>query len=147
MIRSHMVLLAGLLLLAISAANEAAADNAPTETTAPSRPSSTLSPLYLLTYDHGGLVLWGREHFAEHLRSAVSWLDRYPSFKIGLDNEAYTYDRLAEEDPAVLEDIRRYLRSYPGRFGIGTCTPCAKRTVDSRCRWPMRCTTSGAREC
>jgi len=79
-------------------------------------------PLYLLTYDHGGLVLWGRDHFVKYLHGAVDWLDRYPSFKIGLDNEAYTYDKLAEQDPAVLEEIRGYLRKYKGRFGIGTCT-------------------------
>ncbi|UCD50268.1 MAG: hypothetical protein JSW27_22410 [Phycisphaerales bacterium] len=79
-------------------------------------------PLYMLTYDHGGLVLWGRDHFAEHLRSAIGWLDRYPSFKIGLDNEAYTYDQLAREKPELLAEIRRYLNDYDGRFGIGTCT-------------------------
>jgi alpha-mannosidase len=79
-------------------------------------------PLYLLTYDHGGLVLWGRDHFVKYLHSAVDWLDRYPSFKIGLDNEAYTYDKLAEQDPAVLDEIRGYLSKYKGRFGIGTCT-------------------------
>ncbi len=79
-------------------------------------------PLYLLTYDHGGLVLWGRDHFVKYLRGAVDWLDRYPSFKIGLDNEAYTYDKLAEQDPAVIEEVRGYLRKYQGRFGIGTCT-------------------------
>jgi alpha-mannosidase len=79
-------------------------------------------PLYLLTYDHGGMVLWGRDHFVKYLHSAVDWLDRYPSFKIGLDNEAYTYDKLAEQDPAVLEEIRGYLSKYRGRFGIGTCT-------------------------
>jgi alpha-mannosidase len=84
--------------------------------------SSAGSPLYMLTYDHGGLVLWGRDHFVEHLRTAAEWLDRYPSFKIGLDNEAYTYDRLAEQDPAVIEQIRGYLDQYKGRFGIGTCT-------------------------
>jgi hypothetical protein len=78
--------------------------------------------LYLLTYDHGGLVLWGRDHFVKYLHSAVGWLDRYPSFKIGLDNEAYTYDKLAEQDPAVLNEIRGYLGKYEGRFGIGTCT-------------------------
>ena len=50
------------------------------------------SPLYLLTYDHGGVVLWGQEHFLKHLRNAVEWLDRYPSFKIGLENEAHPYD-------------------------------------------------------
>jgi len=80
------------------------------------------SPLYLLTYDHGGVVLWGQEHFLEHLRSAVEWLDRYPGFKIGLENEAHTYDYLAEHNPEVLQEIRGYLKRYPGRFGIGTCT-------------------------
>lgn len=84
--------------------------------------SSADPPLYLLTYDHGGLVLWGRDHFLQYLRSAVEWLDRYPSFKIGLDNEAHTYDQLADEAPEVLEEIRGYLRKYQGRFGIGTCT-------------------------
>src|SRR5512146_2826867 len=79
-------------------------------------------PLYLLTYDHGGLVLWGRDHFVKYLHSAVDWLDRYPSFKIGLDNEAYTYDKLVERDPAVIAEIRGYLSKYKGRFGIGTCT-------------------------
>ena len=79
-------------------------------------------PLYLLTYDHGGLVLWGRDHFVKYLHSATDWLDRYPSFKIGLDNEAYTYDKLAEQDSAVLDEIRGYLSKYKGRFGIGTCT-------------------------
>ena len=80
------------------------------------------SPLYLLTYDHGGLVLWGTDHFAERLRDAVSWLERYPGFKIGLDNEAYTYDFLAAKDPELLAEIRRTLQKYSGRFGIGSCT-------------------------
>jgi len=26
------------------------------------------SPLYLLTYDHGGIVLWGEDHFLRYLR-------------------------------------------------------------------------------
>ncbi len=80
------------------------------------------SPLYLLTYDHGGIVLWGPKHFQKHLRNAVDWLDRYPGFKIGLDNEAYAYDYLAEHNPEVLREIREYLKRYAGRFGIGTCT-------------------------
>lgn len=79
-------------------------------------------PLYLLTYDHGGLVLWGHEHFAERLRDAVSWLEKYPGFKIGLDNEAHTYDVLAEQNPQLLEQIRDSLKRYAGRFAIGTCT-------------------------
>lgn len=80
------------------------------------------SPVYLLTYDHGGVVLWGQEHFLKHLRSAVEWLDRYPGFKIGLENEAHTYDYLAEHSLEVLQEIRGCLKRYPGRFGIGTCT-------------------------
>jgi hypothetical protein len=87
-----------------------------------SDPSSGAPPLYLLAYDHGGLVLWGRDHFLERLRNAVEWLDRYPGFKIGLDNEAYTYDALAEQPAEVLSEIRGYLKRYRGRFGIGTCT-------------------------
>ena len=43
---------------------------------------------YILTYDHGGLILWGGEHFIERLKNATEWLDKYPSFKIGLDNES-----------------------------------------------------------
>jgi len=84
--------------------------------------ASQVEPLYLLTYDHGGLILWGIPEFVTNLRRAVEWLNRYPGFKIGLDNEAYTYDYLAEHDPAVLDEVRGHLEKYKGRFGIGTCT-------------------------
>jgi glycosyl hydrolase family 57/glycosyl hydrolase family 38 len=86
------------------------------------RASAQPEPLYLLTYDHGGLILWGIPEFVTNTRRAVEWLNRYPTFKIGLDNEAYTYDYLAEHNPAVLEEVRGYLKKYKGRFGIGTCT-------------------------
>jgi hypothetical protein len=94
------------------------ANNPPKEIAA----SSASDPLYLLTYDHGGLVLWGTDHFAKYLRDAVTWLDRYPDFKIGLDNEAYTYDFLEQHDTVLLNELRGYLKKYSGRFGIGTCT-------------------------
>jgi hypothetical protein len=81
-----------------------------------------VDPVYLLTYDHGGLVLWGIPHFVERLQNAISWLNRYPGFKIGLDNEAHTYDHLAEHNPAVLAELRGYLDRYSSRFGVGTCT-------------------------
>lgn len=84
--------------------------------------SHTTNPLYMLTYDHGGLVLWGTDHFAKYLRSAVDWLDRYPGFKIGLDNEAYTYDFLKQHDTILLNELRDDLKKYQGRLGIGTCT-------------------------
>ncbi len=83
---------------------------------------STNAPLYLLTYDHGGLILWGTDHFAERLRNAMDWLERYPGFKLGLDNEAYVYDYLAERDPALLDELRVDLRKHAGRFGLGSCT-------------------------
>ena len=44
---------------------------------------------YILTYDHGGLILWGGEHFIERLKNATEWLDKYPSFKIGLDKISF----------------------------------------------------------
>jgi hypothetical protein len=72
--------------------------------------------VYLLTYDHGGLILWGSEHFQERLRDAVSWLDEYPTFKIGLDNEAQIYDYFAVNEPALLEEIKEYLNKYKGRY-------------------------------
>jgi len=43
--------------------------------------------VYMLTYDHGGLILWGNDHFKERMNNAVEWLDAYPGFKIGLENE------------------------------------------------------------
>jgi alpha-mannosidase len=85
-------------------------------------PGSVQSPLYMMTYDHGGLVLWGTDHFAKYLRSATDWLDNYPGFKIGLDNEAYTYDFLKQNDTILLNELRGNLKRYSGRFGIGTCT-------------------------
>lgn len=27
--------------------------------------------VYMLTYDHGGMILWGSDHFQERLRNAV----------------------------------------------------------------------------
>ena len=84
--------------------------------------SADSGPLYLLTYDHGGLVLWGIDHMAARLRDALAWLDRYPGFKIGMENEAYTYDVLAARDPKLLAEIRAALQRYKGRLGIGTCT-------------------------
>lgn len=77
---------------------------------------------YMLTYDHGGLILWGSDHFRERLNNAIEWLDKYKSFKIGLDNEAYIYDYFAENEPQLLNELKGYLEKYKGRFGIGSST-------------------------
>ncbi len=79
-------------------------------------------PMYMLTYDHGGLILWGTDHFEERMDNAVAWMEKYPDFKIGLDNEAYVYDYLYENQPDLLYKIQDYLKRYRSRFGIGSCT-------------------------
>jgi len=80
------------------------------------------STVYMLTYDHGGLILWGNEHFRERMSNATVWLDKYPSFKIGLENESQIYDYFAENDTLLLNEIRSNLIKYKGRFAIGSCT-------------------------
>ncbi len=78
-------------------------------------------PVYWLSYDHGGYILFG-DKFAERLSTAASWMRKYPKFKFGLDNEAFTYDAYAKENPLIMDKIRKMLKLYPGRFGIGTAT-------------------------
>ena len=75
--------------------------------------------MYLLSYDHGGYILWGPD-FASSMESAVRWMKTYPKFKIGLDNEAYCYDRYAKENPEIIELVRNVLKDFPGRFSIGS---------------------------
>lgn len=84
--------------------------------------NSSNDTTYMLTYDHGGQILWGLEHFRGRLNNAKEWLDKYPHFKIGLENEAHVYDYFAEKDPAMLVQIRHMLQKYKGRFGIGSCS-------------------------
>lgn len=79
------------------------------------------TPMYLLTYDHGGYILWG-EHFKERLDSAIEWLQKYPSFKIGLDNEAFAYDQYAETQPEIITYLKEKLGEFAGRFAIGSST-------------------------
>src|SRR5512133_1675984 len=87
-----------------------------------SRTPRQAAECYIVSYDHGGLVLWGYDHFITHLRDLLGWMDRHPRFKSGLDNEAWMYDWLAENQPAVLQEMRHALQQYRGRLGIATCT-------------------------
>ncbi len=76
---------------------------------------------HMLTYDHGGDILWTTDHFADKLHEAISWLDRYPSFKFGLDNEAYAYDHCAASarvTDASMGDLSRRMASE----GLGQIT-------------------------
>lgn len=77
--------------------------------------------MFLATYDHGGYILWG-PHFEERFHSAVEWLDRYPSFKIGLDNESFAYDKYSESDPKIIATMKDALKKYGNRLDIGSTT-------------------------
>ena len=78
-------------------------------------------PMYLMSYDHGGYILWGPD-FINSLKTSVEWMNKYPKFKIGQDNESYCYDRYAAENPEIIEKLRELLANYPGRFSIGSST-------------------------
>ena len=92
-----------------------------TSLAAPASPSDANGTCYVVSYDHGGLVLWGYDHFLEHFRELNGWLDRHPKLRMGLDNEAWMYDWLADNQPAVLVEMRDALRKYRGRLAIGSC--------------------------
>ncbi len=112
LVSSYLPYLVGFFIFAnLSSAQDTLNSNSPPE-----------NPMYMLTYDHGGLILWGTDHFEERLDNAIDWLEKYPGFKIGLDNEAYVYDYLNENQPELLSKIQNYLKKYEGRFGIGSCT-------------------------
>jgi len=77
--------------------------------------------MYILTYEHGGYVLWG-EWLKPRLRDIERWLDKYPKLKIGLDYESFTFDEYTRCDPEIVETVGRLLRKYPGRVGLGATT-------------------------
>jgi alpha-mannosidase len=110
-----------LVLSLCAALNETNGQSIKTNSESAQEVNSTL-PVYLITYDHGGVVPWGTSHFTKYLRSAADWLERYPEFKIGLDNEAYAYDYLNENDTSLLSELKGNLTKYRGRFGIGSST-------------------------
>ncbi|MCL2285572.1 MAG: hypothetical protein FWC32_04315 [Firmicutes bacterium] len=82
---------------------------------------SSNTPMYLLSYDHGGYILWG-PNFEDRFRNALEWLDKYPSFKIGLDNEAFTYDKYEDIESDMTKKINEALEKYQGRLAIGSVT-------------------------
>ncbi|MCL2773551.1 MAG: hypothetical protein FWD71_09405, partial [Oscillospiraceae bacterium] len=78
-------------------------------------------PMYLLSYDHGGYILWG-EYLKNQLQSAYDWLEKYPCFKIGLDNECFAYDIYSQISPDIITGIQDALKKYKNRFAIGSST-------------------------
>lgn len=77
--------------------------------------------LYLLTYDHGGYVLW-KDEVKPRLKDIAGWMEKYPKLKIGLDYESFTFDEFSRCDPEVVDMIRELLEKYPDRVGLGATT-------------------------
>ncbi len=78
-------------------------------------------PLYILTYDHGGYVLW-KDEVKPRLKKLDQWLAENPKLKIGLDYESFAFDEFSRCDPEVVEMIGELLKKYPDRCGLGATT-------------------------
>lgn len=78
-------------------------------------------PLYILTYEHGGYVLW-KDRVKPRIKNLFEWMEKYPRLRIGLDYESFTFDEFSREDPEVVDLILELLRKYPDRVGLGATT-------------------------
>lgn len=85
-------------------------------------PGDSIRPVYAVSLDHLGIILWGQRTFERVLDSQLVWLERHPGYSIGMDNEAYTYDYLAENAPDLLGKVRNATAKFHGRLGISACT-------------------------
>ncbi len=77
--------------------------------------------LYILTYEHGGYVLW-KDQVKPRLLKIFDWLEKYPKLRIGLDYESFTFDEFSKCDKEVVELIGKLLEKYPDRVGLGATT-------------------------
>ncbi len=84
--------------------------------------NENLAPVYVITYDHVGIILWHLEALKRVFDQEIERLERHPTLKLGWDHEAYTYDYLAEHAPELLARIKEALARFRGRLGVGTCT-------------------------
>lgn len=77
--------------------------------------------LYILTYDHGGYVLW-KDAVKPRITELFEWMKKYPKLRIGLDYESFTFDEFSECDPEVVNLIQKLVNDYPDRVGLGATT-------------------------
>lgn len=77
--------------------------------------------LYILTYEHGGYVLW-KDEVKSRLLKMFDWLEKYPKLRIGLDYESFTFDEFSRCDYEVVALIGKLLEKYPDRVGLGATT-------------------------
>lgn len=81
----------------------------------------TPKKLYILTYDHGGYVLW-KDAVKPRLKELFEWMEKYPKLRIGLDYESFTFDEFSKCDPEVVELATKLVEKYPDRVGLGATT-------------------------
>ncbi len=77
--------------------------------------------LYILTYDHGGYVLW-KDAVKPRLKELFEWMEKYPKLRVGLDYESFTFDEFSKCDPEVVELATKLIEKYPDRVGLGATT-------------------------
>ncbi len=77
--------------------------------------------LYILTYDHGGYVLW-KDEVKPRILNIFQWLEKYPKLRIGLDYESFTFDEFSRCDKEVVKLIQKLVEKYPDRVGLGATT-------------------------
>lgn len=77
--------------------------------------------LHILTYEHGGYVLW-KDEVKPRLLKIFEWLEKYPKLRIGLDYESFTFDEFSRCDYEVVALIGKLLEKYPDRVGLGATT-------------------------
>lgn len=77
--------------------------------------------LYILTYDHGGYVLW-KDEVKPRLLKIFEWMEKYPKLRIGLDYESFTFDEFSRCDEEVVRLTQKLLEKYPERVGLGATT-------------------------
>ncbi len=77
--------------------------------------------LYILTYDHGGYVLW-KDAVKPRLKELFEWMEKYPRFRTGLDYESFTFDEFEKCDPEVVRLAQELIGRYPDRVGLGATT-------------------------
>lgn len=77
--------------------------------------------LYILTYEHGGYVLW-KDEVKPRLLKIFEWLEKYPKLRIGLDYESFTFDEFSRCDKEVVRLTQKLLEKYPDRVGLGATT-------------------------
>ena len=77
--------------------------------------------LYILTYDHGGYVLW-KDAVKPRIEELFEWMEKYPKLRIGLDYESFTFDEFSKCDPEVVTLITKLIEKYPDRVGLGATT-------------------------